>query len=118
LADYREKSCDEIPILEEQNWPELWSQMLHSDLDTDIALDTDAAEEGFTISLLDVGNDIETWAEAHCAPPSSQLEAVSDKIDTSLQSLSQNGYLDDSKPVCFGMVRSFYDDRKGIGRLP
>jgi hypothetical protein len=92
--------------------------MLHSDLDTNIALDTDAAEEGFTISLLNVGNDIETWADAHCAPSSSQLEIVSEEIDTSLQSLSQNGCLDNSKPVCFGMVRSFHDDRKMIDRLP
>jgi hypothetical protein len=107
LADDCRFSHDETPLLEEQDWPGLWSRMLHSDLDTDVILDdSPATEDGLTASLLAVGDDIETWAKAHWGASLSSANSISGKDENAVQDVVQSGGTADVRPLCFGMVRS------------
>lgn len=106
------QNSSEIPTLEEQSWPDLWSQMLHTDLSADVVLNADAdsnafAEDGSNTCLLAVENDIETWAEANWVSASSSQDMDIEQTGNAFQSVLQTSNRAEVKPVCFGMVRLF-----------
>ena len=80
--------------------------MLHSDPDTNIALDIEASpEKGFTETLFTVGGDIERWADEHLKSTLPDHNVVPVQVDNLLQPDVQTAGITDVKPICFGMVR-------------
>ena len=91
----------DIPVLEEQSWPDLWTGLFSSDFSTaNIHLGL-SQDESTNFAVLDAEESIETWA-AQNLPLSQSLSTPPEAADDwiSLEGLTT----DPSEELCYGMV--------------